>query len=188
MSNLRRAFFLVLLVLPLLAFGCKNPFASKNDNANSSNDNVNVVLPQANANSANVNAQAAPAPSDAVGRIAMSFVERYGSYSNQSDFGNLENLYPFMTDAFATSTRATVAAERRKGTDNSVYYGLTTRATAFTVGSFDEQAGTATMTVTTARQESVGSSADVRRYDQDAIVTMTNVDGAWKVSGLTWRE
>lgn len=190
MNTTQRGIILAVLVLPLLAFGCRNPFPSKNANtAPTANDNVNVVLPKTYTNSANVNVKAPPvAASDAVGRLAMAFVERYGSYSNQSNYGNLENLYPFMTDAYANTTAAFVLAERRKAADASIYFGVTTRATSFTIVTYDEAKDSASFTVVTARQESVGLGANVRRYTQNATVTMTNVSGAWKVSGLAWQE
>lgn len=190
MTIVQRAIIATVLVLPLLALGCKKPFSSSNADSNANtvaNENVNVIVANTNVAPANTNVKLPVAASDAVGRLAMSFVERYGSYSNQSDYGNLENLYPFMTDAFADTTRAFVIAERRKGADTSIYFGVSTRAASFTVGGFDEQDGIASFTVITARQESVGVSSNVRRYTQNALVTMANVGGAWKISGLTWQ-
>lgn len=189
MTIVRRSIAVAVLALPLLAFGCKNPFSSKGANTNArTNVNVNVIVANTNVAVINTNAKAPTvASSVTVGRLAMSFVERYGSYSNQSDYGNLENLYPFMTEAFATATKAFILGERRKGADTSIYFGVTTHAVSFTVGGFDEKLGTASFTVATTRQESVGAGSNKRQYDQNALVTMANIGGAWKISGLTWR-
>lgn len=56
-------------------------------------------------------APAAPAAL-AVQQLAMTFTERYGSYSAEGDFVNLEDLYSLMTERYLRSTETEVARWR----------------------------------------------------------------------------
>jgi len=64
---------------------------------------------------------------DALATLARTFIERYGTWSNQSDFENFTDLYPYMTDELKIATQDFVLRQRTALTANSLYYGLTTR-------------------------------------------------------------
>ncbi len=51
------------------------------------------------------------------------FIERYGSWSNQSNFENFEDLYPLMTDSLKTQTQSFIAQQQA----NKTYYSLETK-------------------------------------------------------------
>lgn len=114
--------------------------------------------------------------------LARSFAERYGSYSNQSDFSNLEELYPFMTAALRERTLELVERERLQPVDAENYTGATTRVIGLKVVS---QAPThAEILAATQRSES-GSGQD-RTYYQDLRLTLVVVGGQWKVDSTKW--
>ncbi len=123
-------------------------------------------------------------PPSAVGftALARSFAERYGSYSNQSDFSNLEELYPFMTAALRERTLGLVERERLQAADAENYTGVTTRATGLQV--ISQNSTHAEILVSTQRSES-GSGQD-RTYYQNLRLTLVVVDGQWKVDSTQW--
>jgi len=59
--------------------------------------------------------------------LAKMFIERYGTWSNQSDFSNFTDLYSYMTDGLKTETQNFVLAQQTALKTTSTYYGLTTR-------------------------------------------------------------
>lgn len=124
--------------------------------------------------------QTRSASSDVVS-LSKTFVERYGSYSNEADFANLRDVLPLMSAALATTTQAfidlTPAPER--------YYGVTTRVITVRV---DEQTDTrARVTVSTQREESIGSPTNKSVRYQDIVLTYVKEEGAWKVDSATWQ-
>lgn len=117
-------------------------------------------------------------------RLSLSFAERYGSSSNQSDFSNLSDLEVFMTDAMIERTRDFVAAEQAKATDMKAYSGIITKAVVADIKNFDDTAGTASALVKTKRQEQAGTSP--RTYDQTLSLTLKKVGNQWKVDSAEW--
>lgn len=131
----------------------------------------------------------APAPdgSAALKRLAMAFAERYGSYSNQSDFVNLLDLRALMTQAMAARTDRFVESARASFDPNDGYLGTTTRALTAELDSFDDDLGSATVTVTTQRREASGLAAD-RIYYQELELNFEKTDDEWLVDTATWGE
>lgn len=118
-------------------------------------------------------------------RIASSFAERYGSFSNHSDYANFEAVYAFMTNAFVEQTKDTVQKHRAQAHDTSVYYGITTKRTSVRTLAYDADAGTASFSVQTLRHESIGSTIS-RTYPEAIAITMQKENGVWKVSTAAW--
>ena len=123
---------------------------------------------------------------DQAAQLALSFTERYGTSSSQSDFSNLSDLELFMTDELITKTRAFIAAEREKTPNNEDYTGIITKAITSTFNSYDAVAGTADITVSTKRQEQ-STNMDVRSYDQKIKLTMKKINNEWRVDTATWQ-
>lgn len=179
---------IVAAVFLLAAVGCK-----KNAKTNT-NTNVNQA-PVVNISTANVNTTASintnQAPKQTqeqeLQRLALSFTERYGSYSNQSNYANLENLLVFMTNGFADSTRQYVAEQRKKNADTSVYYGITAKAITAQTKNFSDAQGKASFLVQTLRRESIGSTTNNKSYQQNILLNMEKEDGVWKVSDAKWQ-
>jgi len=191
----RRIHILLAFALLFLAFGCRN-LQPKEELENTNSTITNISRPQPTINTGptltNVNVPAQPAAraspkQEELERMAAAFAERYGSYSNQTNFSNLESLLVFMTQPFQRETKAFVASERAKDQDTSVYYGLTTKATSVTTQSFNESRGSASFLVQTHRREAIGTTSNVRSFDQAVLIEMRREGGAWKVSRATWQ-
>lgn len=139
---------------------------------------------------------AAPAPAPApaaprdestgVRQLARSFAERYGSFSNQGNNENLKDLRIFMSAAMQEKTDAYIAAEAAKPPAQT-YFGITTRSINVSLDAFDEEAGTATATVKTQRQEFRTSTGQPTVYYQDVVIAFVRENGVWKVDSATWQ-
>lgn len=113
--------------------------------------------------------------------LSKSFVTRYGSYSNEANFANLEDVLPLAS--------ASYAAELQSIIDTSVapeeYYGVSTSIVTVKV---DEKGETSSrVTVTTQREEAIGSPQNTSVKYQDIVLTFVMEDESWKVDSATWQ-
>jgi hypothetical protein len=113
--------------------------------------------------------------------LAVSFAERYGSYSTESSFANLYDILPMMTAALRSQTEDFIA----KSSVSSLYYGVTTRVLSVDVSTSDKTM--ATVTVSTQREESKGSAQNSEIKYQDLFLTCVEENGVWKVSSAIWQ-
>jgi hypothetical protein len=121
-------------------------------------------------------------------RMAASFAERYGSFSNQSNFGNIRDLKIFMSSNMQAWADDYIKAEIDKKTDSSIYYGATTRAVSQEVLSYDESDGSAEILVHTQREEATGTTNNISQFQQDIKLMFIKERKAWKVNGAYWQE
>lgn len=123
-----------------------------------------------------------------ISRLAAAFTERFGSYSNQGDFENLLDLESLMTEKMQTGVRNFVAESKASQADNTVYFGVTTKAVSLAMVSLDETAGTAEIKVSTQRREASGTMSDnVKIYYQDLELILKKVSGEWLIDEATWK-
>jgi hypothetical protein len=122
---------------------------------------------------------------DQATQLALSFTERYGSSSTQSDFSNLSDLEVFMTEEMQLRTQQFVKTEQAKSSTNLDYSGVTTKAIVAKFNSFE--ATTASAVVSTKRQEE-DTNGDINSYNQNLLLTMKKIDGEWKVDSAVWQE
>lgn len=115
--------------------------------------------------------------------LGKTFVERYGSYSNEAEFENLRDLYPIMTQSFISETADFI--ETTIIPDS--YYGVTTQVIIMSVDSFDESLGIAQMTITTQREEAIDSPQNINVRYQDVVVNFELLSGSWKISSAKWQ-
>ncbi|MBI5794035.1 hypothetical protein HZA87_03040 [Candidatus Uhrbacteria bacterium] len=115
--------------------------------------------------------------------LSKTFVTRYGSYSNEANFANLEDVLPLMSEAFASATQKMID----EGKVPEEYYGVSTSIVTVTVDEKDETAGTAKVTITTQREEAIGSPQDTTVKYQDIVLTFITEDGSWKVDSAVWQ-
>ncbi|KKW32353.1 MAG: hypothetical protein UY77_C0026G0006 [Candidatus Uhrbacteria bacterium GW2011_GWA2_53_10] len=111
-----------------------------------------------------------------------SFVERYGSFSTESNFANLRDVLPLTTGELETKTHQLLANPPVP----TEYYGVTTRVVAITLGEMDE--GNAEVTVSTQREETKGATKTTSVRYQSIKLSLQKVNGEWKVSNATWLE
>lgn len=120
-------------------------------------------------------------------RLAASFAERYGSYSNQSNYQNMSDLKIFMTDRFKKSTDDFIAQMIAKKIDKTIYYGITTKAISPIVNEFDNEKGLAKITVTTQRRESIATTENANGFPQAVTISFKKDGKAWKVDDAVWQ-
>ncbi len=120
-------------------------------------------------------------------KMAASFSERYGSYSNQSDYENLEDLLPFMSSSLKLKTENFIREKRASGGDAAIYYGITTKALKSEATEFLPETGTAKFKISTQRQETVGASVNARVFYQEVEMTLIKESGIWKVNEVAWQ-
>ena len=120
-------------------------------------------------------------------KIAQSFVERFGSYSNQSNYENAEDLKIFMTPKMQDWADDYVANLRQQGKDNAAYYGITSVAISGEVNQFDDKAGAVEILVTTQRREMAGTS-EAKVFSQNILIVFEKIKGEWKASSATWQK
>ncbi len=120
-------------------------------------------------------------------RMAASFAERFGSYSNQSNFSNIIDLRMFMSRRMQKWADDYVAQQRLKGAANDIYYGITTKAIGEEVTAYDDHIGQASVAVNTRRREAVNSTGNTEKtFSQDVVINFILENGAWKVDAANW--
>lgn len=120
-------------------------------------------------------------------RMAISFIERYGSFSNQSNFENILDLKVFMTQKMQNWVEQYIAEQRAKRGDTSIYFGITTKSLTTNFVEFNSFDGLAEILVTTQRREATGSTTNFKVYNQDASIKFLKENGVWKVNGIYWK-
>ena len=174
---------LILIIFILWSiFGPKQPAAPVQD---PSEINVPVVLPGSSA--ANVsggsqvddNGLAASLQS-----MASAFAERYGSYSSQGNFSNLQDLKSLMTLKMKAVTDNYIATQQAAAAE---YYGITTVAVSSKVISANEESGQAEVVVSAQRQESRGSTINPRVFYQELVLQLAKTDDGWKIDSAAWQ-
>lgn len=123
---------------------------------------------------------------DDLGKIAMSLAERFGSYSNQSNYGNFTDLKILMTDEMKSWSDAYVEKLKKQPQNSNVYYGITTKALTYEVKIFNDKTGQAEIVVSTQRRESTEKINGGEAYNQDLTIGLLKVDGEWLFDKATW--
>lgn len=172
------------LILWLLGFWQKPTNTNLNTNKAA---NANLVVNT----QVNMNANVEPVKSEdkvkaELSRIANSFVERFGSYSNQSNFENVSSIRVYMTENMKKWSDDFVKAYRQNNPDTSIYFGITTKAISTKLTGFSDKE--AAFTITTQRKESTGTTDNARVYYQDISVKFAKEQGVWKVNEAKWQE
>lgn len=122
--------------------------------------------------------------------ISSTFAERFGSYSNQGNFDNLESLRDLMTLQMRASTDEFIASQdsfnSQQINEGASYYGITTNALTVDIISIDEDLGRAEVVVKTQRVETKISTNNPRSFYQDLNLTLVQRNDSWKVDSATW--
>ncbi len=125
---------------------------------------------------------------DDLGKISMSFAARFGSFSNQSNYGNFTDLKILMTDNMKTWADTYVASLKKQPQNNNAYYGITTQALTYEVKKFDDAAGQAEIVVGTQRRESTENINGGEPYLQNLTLTLAKVNGEWLFDKAYWEK
>jgi hypothetical protein len=125
---------------------------------------------------------------DDLTRMAESFAERFGSFSNQSNFANILDLKLFMSDKMKKWADKYITAHRA-GNNSEIYYGITTKAIGHTVVEWDDDAGTGQVLVNTRRRESTSTTLNsTDAFSQNMLIYFIKEKGAWKVDSAFWQD
>lgn len=120
-------------------------------------------------------------------KLAISFTERYGSFSNSSDYENLEDLLQFMTSDLKNKTQNFIDSKRRANEDNLIYYGMTTRALNTKILEFDVNLNRVIFEVSCQKQEVFGTAINSNTFYSSAEVKFEKSGGVWKVDEFSWK-
>lgn len=124
---------------------------------------------------------------DDLKRMAASFAERFGSYSNQANYGNIKDLKIFMSSSMKEWADDYIQKEIAKNTDKSIYYGVTAKAAGTEVISFDETAGTAEILVNTQKRIASGVMNNAETSQENILIKYVKENKAWKVNSAIWQ-
>ncbi|MFA5021873.1 MAG: hypothetical protein WC508_02245 [Patescibacteria group bacterium] len=121
--------------------------------------------------------------------IASTFAERFGSYSNEGNYSNLEALKDLMTDRMKAWAQSYQASQQKPSTNDSiVYYGITTQALSVQISNFDQAVGTAEAIVVTQRQETKNNTTNPKVYYQNLKLQLLKTAAGWKVDAAEWQQ
>ncbi|MBI2644827.1 hypothetical protein HYW94_01460 [Candidatus Uhrbacteria bacterium] len=118
--------------------------------------------------------------------LTLPFVDRYGTFSNQNNFENIKDLFPYMTEDLKKKSELLIAEGASKPFPTS-YTGVVTKALSYKVTSIDQTAGKGEFLVTTQRREYIGTPTNFKVYTQDIFVTFKKEDSVWLVDSATWK-
>ncbi len=163
--------------LILLIFVLKKP--KTNDADTSEPEQVVETMPE-------VNPADIPAPGVvSASTVARIFVERFGSYSSETDFANVDDVMKLATPTYQDELETLVAGYRRQFDEDAGYTGISTQV--ITIKTVSESDTEATFLVTTQREEAVGNPGNSTLRYQDAEVTVVKSGDDWLINALTWK-
>jgi len=115
-------------------------------------------------------------------QMAFAVSERFGSYSNEGNFGNINDLKIYMTDSMKLWADNYIEEQSEKEYTGN-YYGITTTALVGEVTEFNDDS--ASVIVTTKRKEVKDQQENV--YNQDIIINFNKVGDEYKVDDAYWQ-
>lgn len=118
--------------------------------------------------------------------VALTFAERFGSYSSQGNFSNLESLSDLMTGRMKAWVQNYKASIVGKPSGQPVYSGLTTKALNVEIKIFEEPLGRAEAVVNTQRQKAEGTTVNPEVYYQKLDLSLILNNGQWQVDTAVW--
>ncbi len=118
-------------------------------------------------------------------QLAMSFTERYGSYSSDADFKNLDDIMPMVTEKMAKEIEGKKEGTfENVNTEAQMFQGFTTKALSF---SLDETSDTqASVTVGTQRLTYLGSGKDANVSYWKIKLKFIKIGAEWKIDDAQW--
>lgn len=120
-------------------------------------------------------------------QMAGLFAERFGSYSNQSNYRNMRDLEIFMTDKLAAWVEDFIKKQIESKVDTSIYYGISSKSISMTVKEFKADEGVARIMVGTQRREAFATGANSNGFGQNIEIVFLKQGGIWKVDEANWQ-
>lgn len=122
-----------------------------------------------------------------VKRLAVSFAERYGSFSSQSDYGNIKDLEIFMTEKLNQHFAELLAQLRTNRQDYNTYTGITTKALSSELKSYTDKDEAEVLVHTRRRQVTTATQKD-ETFFQDILIKFVFDNNSWKADYVAWQE
>ena len=114
--------------------------------------------------------------------ISRTFVERFGSYSTDGGYSNVEDVMAIATPSLAV--RLQDLAEEARDDAGDEYYGISTRV--ISTKTISETDDATTLEIVTQRTESVGSPGNSTTFYQTITLNLVRDDLTWLVSDFFW--
>lgn len=124
-----------------------------------------------------------PQTQSALTAVAVTFAERWGSYSNQANFENLRDARELMSARMRAAADAQIAAGAPK---NAAFYGVTTRALGAQIITLDAAEANAQVLVSTQRAETTAT-GDALTY-VGLLLQLVNTADGWRVDSAEWQK
>ena len=120
-----------------------------------------------------------------VKKLAASFAERFGSYSNQSNYTNLEESLLFMSDKMRAREENNLASLRAKKLDSSNYSAIVTKVITCQITHLGGDVAEAS--IGALKTEISSNDSEKKSYSQNAIVKLVKVNNEWKIDEFIWQ-
>ncbi|MFH1456779.1 MAG: hypothetical protein ABIF17_01540 [Patescibacteria group bacterium] len=117
-------------------------------------------------------------------KTSSAFAERFGSYSNQSNYENLIDLKYFMTLKMQKEVDSKLA-NRDFTKSNNIYYGVTTRTLSTEIISMSNMA--VVVKLKTQREEFWGADTNSKVSYRDILINFIKEGGVWKINSANWQ-
>lgn len=121
-----------------------------------------------------------------ISRMVFSFVERFGSYSHESRFQNLQDLEVFMTQNMKIWVQDFISKNKDNTSSAKAFKKITTKSLVVKELDMDPEIGLASIVITTQRREFDNATATMPYY-QDIYVELKKINNEWKVDSATWK-
>lgn len=112
---------------------------------------------------------------------ARNFAERYGSFSTDSNFANLEEVKLFSTPKMIDQLDAIISTSQQA----EEFYGVTSKVLNIEIEEMNESQGFGQVTVLTQRQE-IKEGSPSRVYYQNLELYLIKSGGSWLVDEANW--
>ncbi|PKM91082.1 hypothetical protein CVU82_03430 [Candidatus Falkowbacteria bacterium HGW-Falkowbacteria-1] len=120
-------------------------------------------------------------------KMATSFAERFGSYSNQSNYENVSDLTSSMTKEMKSWADSYVRDLKNNSDYSGSYYGITSKAfVGAQIENFSPESGSVDVLVSLQRFENKGSGEETT-FNQDILITYIDEGGEWLVDSAVWK-
>jgi len=150
-----------------------------------SSSDASVTAPSGVAGGGAVTVAPTVSAATTVEAMARSFAERFGSYSNQGNFENLTDLYPFMTDKMRSWADDFIVKNKTQAVTGTEYLGVTTKALSTKI--VEQEKNKIIITVSSSRRESTATKINNKIYMQDLQLVFVRDNDLWKVNEAQWQ-
>ncbi|OGY78467.1 MAG: hypothetical protein A3B74_02105 [Candidatus Kerfeldbacteria bacterium RIFCSPHIGHO2_02_FULL_42_14] len=146
---------------------------------NTQTANANVIEQNTNQEKSNLEQNT----EDEITALSRSFIERFGTFSNQNEYENINNLRIYMTKKM--QAYADTLIKNAKATDeSSPYYGITTKVVSVEINELAPPQ--AQVKITTQRKETKENS-ETKVFYQDVEMGVVQEREVWKIDSVTWK-